>query len=477
MLDRELPAGVRVAGELSNLSERTHWYFALKDEEALISCVMFASSAKSVRFAPADGQAVIATGTVNFYPRQGRTQLYVTKLELAGEGELERRYRELVAELREAGAFEPARKRALPVFPRGVGVVTSKTGAALQDVLDTLRRRCPAIRVVVIDVRVQGERSAGEIVRAIARANDRAEALGLDALVLTRGGGSLEDLWAFNERAVAESVLASKLPVVAAIGHETDTTIAELVADERAATPTQAAMRVSPDRAALREQLETRADRLDRRFGQAASDGRAEAAGRVRELRRAWGASLIGRRIGLSEVARRLAGVRPEAVYAQRRLRIARAGDRLGEARRRMTQRERRRVRDARETLSSACDDVFESARARLTALERELSMVGPMRVLARGYSVTTAASGGLVRQPSDAPPGSRLRTRVLEGTIESVVKGRGDDPARDGDSGVPPRSASPDADSPPPRFKSRSKPRRSSRRRRGDDGGQLGLF
>ncbi|MCA9289351.1 MAG: exodeoxyribonuclease VII large subunit, partial [Phycisphaerales bacterium] len=257
-----LPRPVRVAGEISGLRDRTHWYFDLKDADAVVSCVMFASAARKAGFVPENGQAVVAGGRVEFYAKGGKVSLICDRLEPVGAGALELAFRKLVGEIRALGWFDPERKRALPTFPRRIAVVTSRTGAALQDVLDTARRRCPAVDIAVVDVRVQGDRAAGEVAAAIEWLGRRHTHLGIDAILVTRGGGSMEDLWAFNEKPVAAAIVACPVPVVAAIGHETDVTIAELVADERAATPTQAAMRLIPDRAALGEQVEAVASAL-----------------------------------------------------------------------------------------------------------------------------------------------------------------------------------------------------------------------
>ena len=241
-LEARLPASIQVTGQLGNLTKRRHWYFSLKDDDAVVSCVMWMSAVRRQRDDINDGDAVIATGRVSYYGPQGRTQLYVESLRPLGVGSLHRRFEALCTELREAGYFAPERKCALPSFPRRIAVITSATGAAIQDVTDTAARRCPATALTLVDVKVQGKDAAGQIARAIHHVDRRAEELGIDAIIVTRGGGSMEDLWAFNEREVADAALACHTPLVAAIGHESDTTIIELVADARAATPTQAVM-------------------------------------------------------------------------------------------------------------------------------------------------------------------------------------------------------------------------------------------
>src|SRR5690606_26173107 len=220
-----------------NFSDRAHWFFSLKDERATIRCVCFASSARQVECPVRDGMQVVCTGRVDFYDAQGHVQLYVDRIEPVGQGALELRLRQLMEELRELGYFDEAAKKPLPVLPRRVAVVTSRSAAALQDVIDTARRRWAGCRLYLYDVRVQGAAAAPEIARAIDALGRQHKRLRLDAIIVSRGGGSIEDLWAFNERIVAEAIHRCPLPIVAAIGHETDTTVAELVADLRCSTP------------------------------------------------------------------------------------------------------------------------------------------------------------------------------------------------------------------------------------------------
>ena len=474
---------VKVFGEISGFSDRTHWYFSLKDEGAVVSCVMFASAARRAGFTPENGQAVVATGRVEFYGKQGRTQLYVEGLTPVGAGELELRYRALCDELRGLGWFDVQRKRPLPRFPRRLGVVTSRTGAALQDVLDTVRRRCPAVEVALVDVRVQGEAAAPEIARALRWLSSHHQSLAIDAVILTRGGGSMEDLWAFNERAVAQAVLECAIPVVAAIGHETDTTIAELVADERAATPTQAAMRLTPDRVSLHEQLDQLGARLRAVLGRQVRHDRSRVEGLARRAFFADPRSVVvagarsleatARRLGqalrhqvsrdrvrLERAGTRLARNRPEAVFSTRRARVERAEHRLGHS-----MRVRLAAFDPEEAgveLRRATERLLRSQGERLDALERELIVVGPQHVLARGYSVTTDAHGRAIRSARDVRSGQVVDTRVSDGSFRSTV---GDGAASGAGEGEPDRAPL------PPRRRPRG------RGRRADDPDQLGLF
>lgn len=428
VLDRNLPSRLRIVGEISGFNDRTHWYFRLKDENAVLDCVMFQSAGRRTGFRPADGMKVILTGRVEFYAKQGRTQFYAEAMEPVGAGALEQRFRALCAELKGLGWFDVERKRRLPLFPRRVAVVTSRTGAALQDVLATARRRCPAVAIALVDVRVQGDGAAEEIAGAIRWLSAERAALGIDAILVTRGGGSIEDLWAFNERVVAEAIVGASLPVVAAIGHETDTTIAELVADVRAATPTQAAMLLIPDRAALAEEVEQKSRRLwlllSRRIEQwgerlrgllrraviADPRGLLDRPGRhaaelERRLAHAAGARVSSARVRLERLTARLAQARPAAMVAARRARTEGVALRL----------------DRAMALG------LERGRTRIDALERELVISGPARVLARGYSITTTEDGRVVRRRGDAAPGATITTRVADGTFRSVVEGAGE--------------------------------------------------
>lgn len=378
-LEERTPAALRVIGQVGNLRAQGHWYFSLRDERAVLSCVAWATAARTFGFEPAEGDEVVATGELGHYGPQGRTQLYVSALARVGAGALELRFRALCDTLRREGYFDEARKRALPVFPRRIAVITSRAGAALHDVLVTAAQRCPAVGLVVVDVRVQGEGAAPGIARAIRWVDASRDALGVDAILVTRGGGSAEDLWPFNERVVADATLRSTLPVVAAIGHESDTTIIELVADQRASTPTQAVMKLVPDRRELGGQVAHLSDRLDA------------------ALRR---------------------------LVDGRRQRLERAGERLTSGLRRQV--DRRGLLDASGgRLRRAMVARVERLAERAAALGRQLDGVDPARVLARGFSMTATAEGRIVRSVSDVSPGSAIVTRVADGEFPSVVRDR----------------------------------------------------
>lgn len=428
-IDQSLKTSIRgrvvVVGEVSSLTHRTHWYFSLKDSSAVVGAVVFASAARKIPYTPKHGDSVLATGRLEFYAPSGRVSFIIESLSPVGEGELERRYRALCDELRLGGWFDPLGKKTLPTFPRRIAAVTSKTGAAIQDVINTMGKRCPAVDLIVVDSRVQGDGASGEVASAIELINRRQKELGIDAILLTRGGGSLEDLWAFNEREVAQAIHDSRLPVVAAIGHESDTTIAELVADERCATPTQAAMKLTPDREALAEQLASIQHRLTGGVGHAIRY-------RAQELARLAGSRALAspdrviqiQREQLDALTRELAHVvRARAARARRRLDAG-----MLELARHQPVAVHARRKEHLDGLGRALERglVGQMARRRdqLRAIHRELEAVNPLSVLDRGFSVTTKASGALVHSESEVAAGEILSTRVARGVIRSTVIG-----------------------------------------------------
>lgn len=455
-LDAALRAGlagpIRVVGELSGFRDRTHWYFDLKDADAVINCAMWQSHSRRQGFTPTNGQQVVVRGRVEFYPPQGKVTLVCDRIEPVGAGALEIAYRALLEEIRALGWTSPERKRALPRFPRKVAIVTSRSAAALQDVIVTMRARCPAVAILLADVRVQGDKAAAEVAAAIRTINAHRERLGVDAILVTRGGGSMEDLWAFNDRGLAHAIVESDLPVVAAIGHETDTTIAELVADERCATPTQAAMRLSPDAAALGRQLDslqrratgavqslmelagarlatcaaspTLADprgilaRLDARLAHAAD-----------RMAHAADAAVNASRARADTLALALAAAHPRAALAAATMRLASAEVRVKAAWH--ARPDDQRLDRARDGLTSAFDLAARRAADRLDAHARHLQALSPLAVLARGFTLTRAADGTLVRDPAHVRPGDTLITTTAGGDIPSTVGAASPAPAQ----------------------------------------------
>jgi exodeoxyribonuclease VII large subunit len=380
-----LPGKVRVVGEVSNLSDRTHWFFSLKDDAAAMRCVCFATNARRVGFKMRDGMQVVVTGRVDFYDAQGNIQLYVDAIEPVGQGALELRLRQMIEELRELGYFDPEHKLPLPTMPTKIAVVTSRSAAALQDVINTAHRRWAGCRLYLYDVRVQGEQAAGEIAQALGRLSKHGKKLGIDAIILTRGGGSIEDLWAFNERIVADAVYKCTLPIVAAIGHETDTTVAELVADARCATPTQAAMTLVPDRESLEHQVHQAGQRLS---------------------------LMLRRRLELAR--HRLDAASRHTLFRNPQRLVDQAAQKLDDTGRRLHTAMPRRL-------------AVESTK--LDALTRQLGAVSPTSVLERGYSYTLGPDGKLLRHMKDARAGDRITTVLADGRVGSVVEGEVTDP------------------------------------------------
>ena len=377
-LERRFPL-MWVAGEISNLrpAGSGHLYFVLKDEQAQVDCVMFRSRAAHLDWTPRDGLRVEVRALVTLYEPRGRFQLNVEAMRQAGLGPLYERFLKLKARLEGEGLFDPAAKRAIPAHPRSIGVLTSLHAAALRDALTTLARRNPSIPVVVYPVPVQGEGAAAKIARMLATANERAEC---DVLLLVRGGGSIEDLWQFNEEVVARAIRASRIPVVVGVGHETDFTIADFAADRRAPTPTAAAELVSPSRAEL----------LGRTLELAARASR-EARRRIEYAMQA-----------LDALARRL-------VHPGERLRAS-----------------RQLVAQLAARLASATGRQLDAFLSRLALARSNLQSLDPTAVLARGYSITYDANGAVIRNSTNVNEGDRLTTTLARGWIESEVRRKG---------------------------------------------------
>jgi exodeoxyribonuclease VII large subunit len=422
VLESEL-ADFWVEGEVSNLSAPAsgHLYFSLKDENAQIRAVIWKSDLRYVKFRPKDGMKVVARGQLSVYAKKGEYQIQVQVLEPLGKGSLQAAFEELKQKLEQEGLFDPARKRPLPLLPRRIGIVTSPTGAVIQDMLRVLGLRYANLEVLLYPARVQGEGAAFEIVQGI-RALQRVP--GLDVLIVARGGGSLEDLWPFNEEAVARALAASKLPTISAVGHETDFTIADFVADLRAATPSAAAERV----VLAKQELFARVRGLQQR-GDAAVRLRYQAIrarclavtshrvfeaerGRLRaQAQGVDGLAMRGERAALRQLERaraallrrseRLEAFRFERQVAERRARLQRAGERL-------LQRFR------------AQQDGRRGAFSRLAAM---LDSLSPLAVLSRGYALVWDESGRrLLRRADEVELGATLRVRLREGSLRATV-------------------------------------------------------
>jgi exodeoxyribonuclease VII large subunit len=417
---------VWVEGEISNLklASSGHWYFSLKDEKSQIRAVVWKMDTRFVRFRPKDGMKVLARGQLRVYPPRGEYQISVQVLEPLGKGSLQQAFEELKERLEKEGLFDPARKRPLPMLPHRIGVVTSPTGAVLRDILRVLRSRYLNLEVLVYPALVQGEGAAAEIVRGI-RALNRLG--GLDVIVLARGGGSLEDLWAFNEEAVARAIAASRIPTISAVGHETDFTIADFVADLRAATPSAAAERVVQAKADLQARIAALEERRDAalRLRLARVRARVEAAAAHRVFAAERGRLRVQAQ-RVDELSRRA-----EAGLARRvergRAHAQRLRDRL-EAFRFDRQLAARRERLARhsERLAAFFHAGVERRRAALARLATSLGGLSPLAVLGRGYALVWDEAGRrLVRDAAEVGEGQGLRIRLHRGALRATVDSR----------------------------------------------------
>jgi exodeoxyribonuclease VII large subunit len=423
-----------VSGEITNLRNQTsgHFYFSLKDATAQISCVLFRGEMQVDRSLLQDGKKVTIQGELTVYEPRGQYQLRVLRVELEGLGALQVAFERLKQRLQQEGFFAPERKRPLPAFPRRIGIVTSRVGAALQDILHVVRRRNPTLQIVLASCRVQGDGAGDEIACAIRLLNEyhqssisRDTESGLDLILLARGGGSLEDLWAFNEEVVAREIFNSALPVVSAIGHEIDFTISDFVADLRAATPSAAAEILTEgvfsscqffSRAGERIQL-LALRRLAGKTENLQGFGARLARLHPRRLMETWSQKLddlqtsIGRcalqgmrerKVGLTHLAERLGRVRPAVLIRQRRAVLHQETERLHEQ----------------------ASHHLKLYRNRIEGLESRLRLLGPEHVLARGYSITEdAETGKILRSAEKTKPGRQIRTRLGKGTLISEIK------------------------------------------------------
>ena len=367
-----------VEGEVSNCrkSPAGHWYLTLKDENSELGAVIWRSTASRLKFEPKHGLQVLATGSLQVYVARGSCQFIIDRLMPQGVGELELAFRQLKEKLDADGLFDQERKRPLPAFPQRIALITSPTSAAVRDMIQVIMRRWPSASIVILPVPVQGPGAAQRIANALNAVNRVPD---VDVVITGRGGGSLEDLWAFNEEVVARAIADCTLPVVAAVGHETDVSIADMVADQRALTPSEAAELVVPSQVELRQQVTQLAQRLERRVS-----------GRIEH-----------HRLQLEAIRSRSVFQRPMTLIDDRRQRV----DELAE----QTQR--------------AIELQVERSQQRLAATAASLDALSPLKVLARGYSLTTDSEGALVSSVAPVETGQTLQTQLTDGTITSLVQ------------------------------------------------------
>lgn len=410
---------VIVEGEISNFRRHSsgHWYFSLKDEYASIRCASFRMQNRFIRVKPEDGMNVRVRGRLSLYEVRGEYQLVVDFIDPAGTGSLQLAFDQLKAKLATEGLFDTSRKRPLPLLPRCVGVVTSPTGAAVRDILRIIRRRTQVIRILVAPARVQGDGAANEIVRAINLLNSCAE---VDVIVVGRGGGSIEDLWCFNEESVARAIYASRAPVISAVGHETDFTIADFVADIRASTPSAAAEMV----AKARDDISARINALDDRLSKTIRYRLLEARSRLSELQTGRAQNRVNAR--LRATSQRLDdAVSDMSTALGRIIRARQAGiDGLAD---RLRERDVRRVLSTQRSslallstrLESAAGGSLRGGRQRLSIAISKLESISPLAVLARGYAIAFDKAGRVVKRADDVGRGDNVRVRVAQGEMD----------------------------------------------------------
>jgi len=432
ILARDLLEGafplIWVEAELGSVTRPAsgHMYFTLKDARAQIRAALFKPKSQWLKFVPRDGMRVLARGRLTLYEARGEYQLVLDHMEEAGEGALRRAYEQLKARLEAEGLFAAERKRALPTHVRRLAVITSPTGAAVRDVLSVLARRFPLLEVDLLPSLVQGDNAAAQIT-ALLRAADASGRY--DVILLTRGGGSLEDLWAFNDEHLARAIAASQTPVVSAVGHETDFSLADFAADLRAPTPSVAAELLVPDKRDL--QLHVR--RLAARMVQLQRHGLGQAMQRADRALLRLNAQGPQARLQLlqrrqQDLARRLASVwRQQQERRQAQLRHAAVVLRNGHPQRRLDAL-RERLQRLQPRAAAAVDRQLQRDQLRLRGLARSMEAVSPLATVARGYSILTREDdGSLVRSPLQVRPGDALKARVQDGVIDVVVK----EPAR----------------------------------------------
>ena len=427
-LEEKLPPRLIVRGEISDFKHHTsgHCYFSLKDEGAILPCVMWASKFKNVKFSPENGMEALCTGYIDVYTLGGKYQLYVDKLEPAGVGALQLAFEQLVAKLQKEGLFDEIHKKALPVYPMRIGILTSESGAALHDITDSIHSRWPCGKLFLYPVPVQGEGSAEKIAAALLDINRRNKKLELDVLIIGRGGGAMEDLWAFNEEVLARAIFDSKIPVISAVGHEIDTTIADLVADARASTPTKAGVTAVPDIQEISEQLASTEKRLTNQIRARLNiaehqleiilanalfrnplvlvhNSRQQLDELTAELEEVLKALLTKMRRKLSTAFEQIVRIEPHRLLGYKTIELNNWKNRA----------------------EVGIHTIFNNCLMKLTAQENRLSAMNPKSVLQRGYSITTNKQTNLlVRTKEDVSIGDSIITELAnENLIESQVK------------------------------------------------------
>lgn len=389
---------IYVKGEVSNCKYHTsgHIYFSLKDESGTIACVMFAGQRSGLSFRMQEGQQVIAMGSVSVYERDGRYQLYAKEILLDGAGLLYEKFQALKTELEEMGMFAPEYKKPVPAYAKTVGVVTAPTGAAIRDIINIAGRRNPYVQIILYPALVQGEGAAASIVKGIRMLEEQQ----VDVLIVGRGGGSMEDLWAFNEEPVARAIFECGIPVISAVGHETDTTIADYVADLRAPTPSAAAELAVYEYRAVREQMELIAGKMRRSMGQ----------------------MLHIRRLRLEKYQTRLGYLSPSGKLREYRQRAADYEERIPELFADILERKKDKYSGQRQELQALMRDKIKDNRQKLAILIERMKGLSPLRKLNQGFAYVQNESGKTVKTTEDVKKKENLTVYVADGFIETMV-------------------------------------------------------
>lgn len=416
---------VLVEGEISNCREAQskHIYFTLKDEKAQVKCVWFRQQMRGVRFRPEDGLKVTVRGSIGLYEQRGEYQIYVETMDPAGRGALQLAFEQLKRKLESEGLFDASHKKPLPRLPSRIGLITSPNGAAVRDVIRILRRRFPNVHVLLVPVRVQGEGAAGEIARAVRSFNQRQN---VDVLILTRGGGSLEDLWAFNEEVVARAVFDSRIPVISGVGHEADFTIADFVADVRASTPSAAAEIVVQTRREFDKHIVSLRDALveQLRYRILVLSRRVHELGARRGFRRPLDL-LRQRRQRSDEMTTRLAqGLRGRLEQSRRRFTLAHLRIARFDLRSRIAA-VRLQVEKRSGELGVRAERLLRATRERIERLRLQLEERGPLKVLERGYAIATDAAGNVLRSSKQIAIGDTVSIQLHQGRVSTEVRSK----------------------------------------------------
>ncbi|MGF1833919.1 exodeoxyribonuclease VII large subunit [Photobacterium sanguinicancri] len=413
---------VWLVGELSNLSMPVsgHWYFTLKDSRAQVKCAMFRGNNRRVTFKPANGTQVLVKARLSLYEPRGDYQLIIESMQPEGDGRLQQQFEQLKMNLAAEGLFAQSLKKPLPEQPKRVGIITSKTGAALHDILNVLQRRDPSLPVVIYPTMVQGEGSAISIAQAIGRANSRQEC---DVLIVGRGGGSLEDLWAFNEEIVARTIAASQIPIISAVGHEVDVTIADFVADMRAPTPSAAAELVSRDNSHQTQKISQKTQQLTHSVRQYLSDRRRHLTQLQHRLERQHPQLRLNQQSQrLDDVSSRLERAMKNYIV-QHRQHLNRNEHKLAlHSPVQTLKQQANRLERVESRLHDAMDRRLLTARHQLAMAAEKLETVSPLATLGRGYSITRDSKGKVIRNMDQVNHGDTIITKVANGEIQSVV-------------------------------------------------------